>query len=69
MKVKGVWKFLHRAVDKAGATVDLLPTAKRACKAVSSFSAQGAEAAITYTYKDYDRQERCQYGGNRKLQF
>src|ERR1035441_8285659 len=29
VKVKGVWKYLYRAVDKAGATVDFLLTAKR----------------------------------------
>ena len=33
VKVKGVWKYLYRAVDKAGATVDFLLTAKRDCKA------------------------------------
>ena len=29
VKVKGIWKYLYRAVDKAGATVDFLLTAKR----------------------------------------
>ena len=29
IKVKGVWKYLYRAVDKEGKTVDLLLTAKR----------------------------------------
>jgi transposase-like protein len=29
IKVKGVWKYLFRAVDKAGKTVDFLLTAKR----------------------------------------
>jgi len=29
VKVKGCWKYLYRAVDKAGATVDFLLTAKR----------------------------------------
>src|ERR1700709_601765 len=29
VKVKGAWKYLYRAVDKAGATVDFLMTAKR----------------------------------------
>ena len=29
VRVKGVWKYLYRAVDKAGATVDFLLTAKR----------------------------------------
>jgi transposase-like protein len=29
VRVKGGWKYLYRAVDKAGATVDFLLTAKR----------------------------------------
>ena len=29
MRVKGAWKYLCRAVDKAGATVDFLLTARR----------------------------------------
>src|SRR4051794_27015942 len=29
VKVKGAWKYLYRAVDKSGATVDFLLTAKR----------------------------------------
>ncbi len=29
VKIKGSWKYLYRAVDKAGATVDFLLTAKR----------------------------------------
>jgi transposase-like protein len=29
IRIKGVWKYLYRAVDKAGATVDFLVTAKR----------------------------------------
>lgn len=29
IKVKGVWKYLYRAVDKEGETVDFLPTARR----------------------------------------
>jgi putative transposase len=33
VRVKGVWKYLYRAVDKAGATVDFLLTAKRDRKA------------------------------------
>jgi putative transposase len=33
VKVKGCWKYRYRAVDKAGATVDFLLTAKRDCKA------------------------------------
>ena len=37
MKVKGRWQYLYRAVDKAGATVDFLLTAKRDCKAALRF--------------------------------
>ena len=37
VKVKGVWKYLYRAVDKAGATVDFLLTAKRDGNAVLRF--------------------------------
>src|ERR1019366_5062529 len=29
IKVKGVWKYLYRAVDKEGKTIDFLLTAKR----------------------------------------
>ena len=37
VKVKGAWKYLYRAVDKAGATVDFLLTAKRDRKAAVRF--------------------------------
>ena len=37
VKVKGNWKYLYRAVDKAGATVDFLLTAKRDRKAALRF--------------------------------
>ncbi len=37
VKVKGSWKYLYRAVDKAGATVDFLLTAKRDHKAALRF--------------------------------
>ena len=37
VKVRGVWKYLYRAVDKAGATVDFLLTAKRDGKAALRF--------------------------------
>jgi transposase-like protein len=37
VKVKGCWKYLYRAVDKAGATVDFLLTSKRDCKAALRF--------------------------------
>jgi transposase-like protein len=37
VKLKGSWKYLYRAVDKAGATVDFLLTAKRDRKAALRF--------------------------------
>src|SRR6202043_4203948 len=36
-RVKGAWKYLYRAVDKAGATVDFLLTARRDRKAALRF--------------------------------
>jgi putative transposase len=40
VRVKGTWKYLYRAVDKAGATVDFLLTAKRDRKAALRFLRQ-----------------------------
>jgi putative transposase len=37
VRVKGAWKYLYRAVDKAGATVDFLLTARRDRKAALCF--------------------------------
>jgi transposase-like protein len=37
VKVKGCWKYLYRAVDKTGGTVDFLLTAKRDRKAALRF--------------------------------
>jgi putative transposase len=37
IRVKGQWKYLYRAVDKAGYTVDFLLTAKRDRKAAARF--------------------------------
>src|ERR1700730_18445443 len=37
VRVSGAWKYLYRAVDKAGATVDFLLTAKRDRKAALRF--------------------------------
>ena len=44
IKVKGVWKYLYRAVDKQGKTVDFLLTAKRGMAAAKRFfdNAMGA---------------------------
>lgn len=37
VKIKGQWKYLFRAVDKEGATIDFLLTAKRDVKAAKRF--------------------------------
>ena len=37
VRVKGVWKYLYRAVDKGGATADFLLTTKRDRRAAPQF--------------------------------
>jgi transposase-like protein len=66
VRIKGAWKYLYRAVDKAGATVDFLLTAKRDRKAALRFL-QG-DRSEWHAREDHDRQERCQHGSDRKLQ-
>ena len=44
IKVKGVWKYLYRAVDKQGKTVDFLLTAKRDMAAAKRFFDKAMEA-------------------------
>ena len=46
VKIKGVWKYLYRAVDKAGATVDFLLTAKRDCKAALRFLRKAIDVTV-----------------------
>ena len=45
IKVKGVWKYLYRAVDKAGKTVDFLLTAKRNKAAALRFFEKAMKAS------------------------
>jgi putative transposase len=40
IKVRGQWKYLYRAVDKLGDTIDFLLTAKRDAKAALRFLCQ-----------------------------
>jgi len=52
IKVKGIWKYLYRAVDKLGKTVDFLLTAKRDMAAAKRFfdkamHASGAPEKVT----------------------
>ena len=44
IKVKGVWKYLYRAVDKEGKTIDFLLTAKRDKAAAMRFFDKAMEA-------------------------
>jgi transposase-like protein len=41
VKAKGVWKYLHRAVDRTCAAVDFLLTTKQDRKAALALPAQG----------------------------
>ena len=38
INVKGTWKYLYRAVDSNGQTLDFLLSAKRGAKALNAFS-------------------------------
>ena len=44
IKVKGIWKYLYRAVDKQGKTVDFLLTAKRDKAAAMRFFDKAMQA-------------------------
>ncbi|MBD2036179.1 DDE-type integrase/transposase/recombinase [Leptolyngbya sp. FACHB-321] len=37
IKIKGVWKYLYRAVDSAGNTLDFMLSAKRDSQAAARF--------------------------------
>ena len=67
VRIKGKWKYLCRAVDKAGDTVDFLLTAKRDRRAALRFFAQ-SDRPSWRAREDHDRQERRQRRGDRKLQ-
>ena len=45
IKVKGIWKYLYRAVDKEGKTVDFLLTAKRDKVAAMRFFAKAMQTS------------------------
>jgi len=46
VKVKGKWKYLYRAVDSAGNTLDFLLTAKRDAKAAKRFFRKMLKATL-----------------------
>ncbi|CAA9362928.1 hypothetical protein AVDCRST_MAG94-3496 [uncultured Leptolyngbya sp.] len=49
IKVKGSWKYLYRAVDSDGSTLDFLLTAKRDAKAAGRFFRKSLSAPHTQT--------------------
>jgi transposase-like protein len=62
IKVNGQWKYLYRAVDKAGQTVDFLLTAHRDKKAALRFFRK-APLPTRSPGEGHHRQERGQHGG------
>ena len=60
VRIKGVWKYLYRAVDKAGATVDFLLTAKRDRKAARDHARSWGEITRLLIELDY----RCRTGSS-----
>ena len=71
IRVKGQWKYLYRAVDKAGHTIDFLLTAKRdrtaalrfLCKAIDQSGLPGTitldkSGANTAGIEDYNRDNK-----------
>lgn len=49
MKVKGEWKYLYRAVDSSGQTLDFMLSAKRDAKATRRFLKKALKARHTST--------------------
>ena len=64
IKIKGVWKYLYRAVDKEGKTVDFLLTAKRDTSSYPALFREGHAIQRDPGQGD-DGQERRQPGGAR----
>lgn len=48
IKVKGQWKYLYRAVDAAGHTIDFLLTAKRDTVAALRFFRKGTDVGLAW---------------------
>jgi transposase-like protein len=49
IRVKGKWRYLYRAVDSSGATLDFLLSAKQDAVAAKRFSEQKRWAVLTPT--------------------
>lgn len=66
IKLKGVWKYLYRAVDKEGKTVDFLLTAKRDKAATRRFfdkliKASGVPEKVTRGFWLCDAEQKRQF--------
>ena len=55
IKIKGVWKYLYRAVDKQGKTIDFLLTAKRDMAAAKRFFEEPWELTAILTRSRWTR--------------
>lgn len=64
--VGGQWKYLYRAVDKLGQTVDFLLTAHRDVAAARRFFERAIDQHEVLR-EDHYRQQRRQYGGCARL--
>ena len=63
MRVKGRWKYLYRAIDKEGATLDFYLADRRNAKAAKRFSGQGTAAQPQLDAAgDEHQQEDAAYG-------
>lgn len=65
VKVAGEWKYLYRAVDRDGDTVDLLLTGKRDMAAAWRFFG-ACDRSSRRSGKNHHRQKRREHSGNRK---
>lgn len=61
VKVKGQWKYLYRAVDSEGNTLDFLLSAKRDAKAAKRFFAKVLKASHTTTPRVINVDENAAY--------
>jgi putative transposase len=67
IKVRGQWKYLYRAVDRDGDTIDFITASQARLRGGAAFPGTGHGIARG-TGQDHHRQERCEHGGDRGLQ-